>query len=217
MEDDQKIENLTPEEQIAEEEALKDIQDSDLRAKISDELGLAEDDELVDKLVEREKVKDSKLKAAIRQKINWRNKATTKAPGEPVKKEENKKTPTFSMEEFQKQQEALIAEQFERRDLEEMDFSDEVKAEIKILAKAKGVSVKKAAQDPYITYLVDKESADKKITESFNNGSGGNSRKVPSKIDMTKPLDANDFDLSTPEGRKAWDDAKAAKRKANGG
>ena len=84
----------------------------------------------------------------------------------------------------------------DQRDLDEMDLSDELKTEVQDYAKLKGISVKKAALSPYITFR--KEQVDKKTRED-EAALGSKSRaKVKRDYSTAKP---SDFDLSTEEGR----------------
>ena len=206
---------VTSDEQKAEEEAQKEVNEDELREKLADDLGVDPEDEdqkeLLDKLVEREKSHREKLSGAIKQKITWREKAQkasekptdTPKDGDTPKKEE---TPDLDKLVDQK-----LDERLEAKELEALDFSDELKAEVKDLAKLKGISVREAAQLPYI--LNRKEEAEKE--ERIKNATPKRSNKgsYAQAVDPSKPLNPEDFDFNSEEGIKAWKEAKAARDK----
>ena len=203
MDEKDKNLELTPEEQTADAEATKEVNEAELRTKIAEEMGIDPeiDSELLDKLVKREKEQREKLSGAIKQKISWREKA--KKP--PVKKDD-KETPDVS---------TLVAntvkESLEARDLETISASDEIKTEIKELAKLKGISVREAAKLPYIVNRIKEEEKEQRILNATPKRSNKGNYAV--NYDPTKPLDPADFALDTEEGRKAWAEAKAARHK----
>lgn len=119
-------------------------------------------------------------------------------------------------EEIRKQAQEAARAELEARDLEELEHSDEIKEQVKKLAQLQGISVRKAAQDPYIKHLVEKETAAKRAAEAADNGAR-KGRKGGTQIDTSKPLDPQDFDLSTEEGRKEWEAAKKTHREARKG
>ena len=201
---------VSPEEAAAEQEALAEAQEDELRTQLAEELGLSEDDDAdkLDKLVAREMKNRKLLSTAVRQKIDWRTKATG---GKPPAKKDSKETP-LDAEAVRREAEAAAEARLEARDLEEMDYSDPIKEQIKKVAKLNGTSVRAAAKDPYIQSLIETESKQKAANEAADNGT--RKGKTGIKIDLSKPLDPKNFDLSTEEGRKAWADAKAAKRQA---
>jgi len=51
----------------------------------------------------------------------------------------------------------IVRKEFEERDLESLDLSDEIKGETKAYAKAKGISVREASKSPYIGFLKTQE------------------------------------------------------------
>lgn len=206
---------LTPEEQKAEEEATKEVNEDELREKLADDLGVDPDDddqkELLDKLVEREKSHREKLSGAIKQKITWREKAK-KTSADP--KDTPKAGDTPDKEEkpdIDKLVDQKLNERLEAKELEALDLSDELKEEVRDLAKLKGISVREAAQLPYI--LNRKEEAEKE--ERIKNATPKRSNKgsYAQAVDPSKPLNPEDFDFNSEEGVKAWNDAKAARVK----
>src|SRR3990167_76007 len=90
----------------------------------------------------------------------------------------------------------LLDAKLEKRELENLDLSDELKKEVATYAKVQGISVKKALSSDYISFLKEKE--EKK--EKNNNASLGSNRKGTTKKDYSEKK-ASDFDLRTPEGR----------------
>lgn len=199
--------NISPEEQNAEQEALEEAKEDEIREKVIADLDLAEDDELVEKLVAQEIQHRKKLSEAIGQKIKWREKANAA----PATKSEEKVT-TGSPEDILKLAEERVRETLEQRDLDELSYSDEVKAEIKKVAKLSGSSVRQAAQDSYIKHLIEQEAQEQALKEAATNSTRKRGAKIV--IDPTKPLDPAQFDLSTEEGREAWEEAKQAKRQS---
>jgi len=113
------------------------------------------------------------------------------------------------LESFKKEALEQVKQEFEQRDLDELEYSDEVKEQIKRISRLEGTSVRKAAQDPYIKHLVEREEQTRKIAEAAENGAKKGSA---ASYDPSKPLNPADFDFSTEEGRKAWEEAKAARR-----
>lgn len=207
MDEKDKNLELTPEELKAEEESTKEVPETELKEKLAEEFGIdpETDAELLEKLVNREKAQREKLSTAIRQKRDWREKAKKQLP---VKKDE-KGTPDVN---------ELVArtvkETLEERDLETVTASDEIKTEIKELAKLKGISVRAAAKLPYIVNRIQEDEKDKRIEDATPKRSNRGAKTV--KYDPSKPLDPADFALDTPEGQKAWQDAKAARRNHTG-
>jgi len=194
---------VSPDEAKAEQEALAEAKADDVRAKIVAELGLTDDDtnkSVIDKLVERDLSHKKKLSEAIGQKIKWRDQAKVAKPAQPAKPE----TPV-NADEIRKQAEATVKATLEQRDLDEMEYSDEIKAEIKRVAQIQGVSVRKAAQDPYIQQRIEKAKSTERIIEA---GTARSSKAIPLNA---KGLPK--FEMSTPEGRKQYDEWKAARKR----
>lgn len=199
---------LTPEEQKAEEESMKEVNEADLKTKVAEEMGLDPeiDAELVDKLVKREKEHREKLSGAIKQKISWREKAN-----KPPVKKDDKETPDVDKLVDQK-----LNERLEARDLEGLSLpNDEIKEEVKQLAKLKGISVREAAKLPYILNRIEEVEKEKRILNASPKRSNKGTYTV--NIDPSKPLEPKDFALDTPEGQKAWNEAKEARRKHEAG
>ena len=193
-------------EEIQEEaEAQKQLVEDEIREDVVADLGIEDNDAnkaLIDKLVERETDHRTKLSKAVGQKIKYREQLGGKKPA-PTDK--SKKTEQVDPAK-------LVEEKFMQRDLDDMDHSDKVKEQIKKIAVMNDISIRKAEQDPYIQHLIAEEARQKSVDDAAK---GGKKRTVSGvTIDVSKPLDPKDFDLSTPEGRKEWADAKQAKRDA---
>lgn len=210
-EEKEKIE-ITPEEQIAEQEAQKEVVEDELREKLAEDLGINPDEQsdLLDKLVEREKTNREKLSGAIKQKINWREKfqKTSEKPKDKPKEgnDPNKETPDVDELVDRK-----LAERLEARDLESLSLPEDLRAEVKDLAKLKGISVREAANLPYIKLRKEEIEQEERIKNATPKRS--NKGAYTQDIDPSKPLNPEDFDFNTEEGRKAWKDAKAAREK----
>ena len=216
MDDDEKKDklDLSPEEQKAEEEATKEVQEDELREKLAEEFGLDSDTDadFLDKLVGREKAHREKLSGAIKQKISWREKAqaTSEKPKDTPEdgKKPDKKGEASDIDKIVDQK---LNERMEARELESLDLSDELKAEVQDLAKLKGISVREAAQLPYIQARKEELAREERIKNATPKRS--NKGSFASEVDPSKPLNPEDFDFDSEEGRKAWREAKGKKDK----
>lgn len=197
------------EEQNAEQEALTEVKTDELRSKVAEELGIDpnEQSDILDRVVEMRQKDHKALSDAIRQKRSWRDKAS-KLPkdqatqnGKPITSE----TPDIDKIIEQKLEERLSAEELKR-----LELSDELKAEVKDLAKLKGISIREASAHPYIKSMIEEAKKKERILRATPTRTGKGS--YVSTVDPAKPLDPADFDLSTVEGRKAWEEAKGARR-----
>lgn len=193
---DEKELTPTPEEATLEQEALSQVQEDELREKLAADLGIESDNPLLDTLVEREMEHREKLSKAIGQKIKFREQLKGKPPKEEKPKPKDGEVP-LTAEEIA----AKVRAEFEQRDLDELDYPDELKKEIQAVAKLKNISVKAAVKDPYIDYKIkayetEQKSEDATITRKDKGGT-----KVV--FDRSKPPKV---DMSTEAGRKIWDD-----------
>lgn len=198
----------TAEELAAEDIAIKESKEEDIRSSVLEKYELAEDtdSELIDKLTKDIISQQKSFGKVVSQKRSWRDKALN-----PTKKEETKVgDKNLTADEIKKQASNEIEEKFMKRDLEEIDVSDTLKEEIKKLAKLKDLSIRQAFKDPYIVYLKSEEDAEKKLDKATIK-TVKNGKTVA--IDSDTKLDPNDFEMSTAEGRKAWDAAKATKKR----
>lgn len=209
-EQNKNLDNAT-EEQKAENEALKEVREDDLRNNLTEEFGLDPelDVEMIDKLVAREKESRSKLYNAIKQKRSWRERAENGTNKNSDKTEGNNSNGGPKNESLSK---ADIKKMFEERDLLELNLSDEIASKVKAIAEIKGISVREAAKDDYIVYL--KSEYDKNSKVENGSVTRNNRGSASTKVDLSKPLEPEDFDFNTAEGREAWKKAKEARSKA---
>lgn len=202
---------VTPEEQMAEKEALAEAKDDELREKLADDMGLdpEEDKELLEKLVSREKANREKLSKAIQQKIRNRELAQ-KLSGKPKVNPNGGENPKQEAPDVAQIVAETVRKTLEERDLESLTTTDDIKIEIKNIARLKGISVREAANDPYIKYKMDEVEREQRIMNASprRTSKGGYS----SSYDPSKPLNAANYRLDTEEGRKAWQEAKEAKK-----
>lgn len=196
--------NQTP-EQIAEAEAAKAVQVEEVRAKVISDFGFDEidDAERIEKLVTKEVEHRQKLSEAIGQKIKYRTEAETLR---------TKTVPPSGQvpEDFEKKLDERLNVHFEKRELDSLEYPDEVKNEIQKLAKVQGISIKQALRDPYVVYKIEQHEKAEKTEEasiSRTHKTGGGKKTYswdnPPKVD-----------LSTEEGQKEWDTWKAEMKKA---
>lgn len=194
----------TAEELEEEENALQDSKEDEIRNSIIEKYELDEEDnaDLIQKLTEDIIAQRKSFGKVVSQKRALREKLSSAKPDD--KNKDDKADPIIEAKK-------IVEEQFMQRDLEELDCSDEVKDEIKKIAKLKGLSISKASKDPYVEYLKAQEETQKKIEKATISRSNKGSSYVVT--DPDKPLNPSDFDLSSEEGREAWDKAKKARNK----
>lgn len=184
-------------EKAAELEAVKEVKEEEVRAQIIEEFGFDEvdDAERIEKLVKKEVGSRQKLSQAIGQKIKYRTEAET-LKQTPPKKEEPQAPKVPAPEDVDK----LVDAKLQQRDLDAMEYPDDLKKEIKRIADIQGVTVRQAARDPYIVAKIDayekQQKADEAAITRTNRSSGKKSfSEVPPEVDM-----------STAEGRKEYDE-----------
>jgi hypothetical protein len=105
-----------------------------------------------------------------------------------------------------KRAEAAAEAKLEQRDLDEMEYPDDIKADIKKLAQLQGVSVRRAAKDPYIQHRIEQAKATERVSEATVTRTS-NAASVRTEGQAPK------FDMSTDEGRKAFKEWKQSRRK----
>lgn len=203
MEDEPKV---SAEELAAEDAAIADPKADEIRLSVIEKYGLDEDEQpdLIDKITADVIAQRKSFGKVVHQKRTYRDLATGKKVD--LKKDDNK---NLTAEEIRKQAKDDLIEEFAKRDLEGLDVSDKLKDEIKKIAKFENISISQASKNPYIVFLKSQEDADKKM-ENATISRKPNGTKVV--VDTTKPLNPSDFDMSTAEGRKLWDDAKKARK-----
>jgi hypothetical protein len=90
----------------------------------------------------------------------------------------------------------IISAELDKRDLDALDLSDELKKEVSTFAKVQNVTIKQALKSDYISFLKEKEEKKEKI----DNASLGGNRRGNTKKDYSE-MKASDFNLGTPEGK----------------
>lgn len=195
---------VSQEELNAEKEIESGVTDEQLKTKIVEEFGLNPDTdtEMIEKLVEREKTHHKKLSDTIRQKISWREKATSNKPSD-----DKTKGGTLKEEDIAN----LVDQRIAERELNALELPDDLKAEIKDLAKLKNITVAEASRLPYIKTRIEEVKTEERIKNGTPKRTNANGKTIL--IDASKPLNPDDYDLSTEEGRKSWNDAKAERAK----
>ncbi len=195
---------VTQEELQAEQAALSEVKEDEVRAAVIEEYGFDQDEdaERIEKAVQKELNHRKSLSQAIGQKIKHRTEAeklrTTVKPSEKQ----------VNAEDFDKQLDEKLTERLEQRDLDSLTYPEDLKKEIQKVAKAQGISIKAASQDPYIQFKIDAFEKEKKAEDaslSRSNKSGGK---------KTYTFDAPpDVDMSTKEGRDEYDQWVEAMKK----
>jgi len=203
----------TPEELETEQEALTEVGDDDLRSNVIESLDLEENDdnkELIDKFVAIEKENRTKLSKAIGQKIDWREKA--KSNTQPKKQEENdsKTAEGLDAESIRKQTEETVKSQFDEEYLEDSDYSDDLKAEMRKIAKVNGTSVRSASKDSYIQHLINEEKSENQSAEAANNGTGERKSGKDGSQGMPDKFTEPTF-MMTEEGQKEYEEWEKSK------
>lgn len=162
MEDHEKHSSPSESELQDEQSALTEVQDDELRQSIVSELSLSDDydSDLVEKLMVREKENRKKLSSAIGQKIKYRDLANTQS-----------KAQSAIAPDTIKQIEAQIQERFNDEYLADLDYSDELKGEIRKLAQYEGVTARAATQNSYIAHLISEEQKKRTQNEAAIGGS----------------------------------------------
>lgn len=197
------------EELNAEKEITVEVSEDTLREKIAEQLGLDPEaqSDILDRAVKLKQDDNKRLSKAIEQKRKYREQLFN-----PTKKTETtSQTSTKETPDFDERVDKKVTERLEQRDLESLDFPDDIKDEVKRLAKNQGISVREAAKDPYIQFKKAEYDKAERIKSATPSGKSG-SRYV---VDPSKPLNVADFNFATEEGRKAFQQAKEARRKAN--
>jgi hypothetical protein len=186
----------TAEELKQEDEVLQDTpQQEKVRASVIEKYGLDEGTQadLIEKLTADTLEQHQKFGKVVKQKRAWREKASAAKPAEP-------KPAQPAAPAAQPDVNAIINERLEQEYLEDLDIPEDLKPEVQKLAKMQGISVRKAAKDPYIVHriqdIAQQERADKAAINRTNKGS-----KVS--FDVNNPPKV---DMSTEEGRKQWDE-----------
>jgi len=214
-EEEKNLDGVSEEEKNLEEESQKEVEEDKLKETLAKDLGLdpETDEEIINKIVKREKAHHDRLSGAIKQKISWREKARKASEDPKDTPGKDKESKEDGQPDIDKLVDQKLNERLEARELESLDLSDELKGEIKDLAKLKGISVREAAQLPYILNRkeeIEKEERLKKATPKRSKG-----KTYTPNFDPAKPLNPEDFDFDSEEGVKAWQEAKKARANHN--
>jgi hypothetical protein len=182
------------EEKQQEEELLKETPEDEVRQATIEKFGLNEevDGELITKLVEDGLESRKKLSTAIKQKRSWR----TKAQEAGIKPKSEEIPQPKGQEPISTNVESIIDKALDKRELDSLELSDELKKQVETYAKVQGVSVKKALSSDYVSFLREKEEKKERV----ENASLGTGRKGTAKKDYSD-MKPEDFDLKTPEGK----------------
>ena len=215
MDEKNKDENLemSPEEQKAEQEALAEVKDEDLRGQLAESMGIDPELEgdLLDKFVTREKESRSKLSGAIKQKIKWRGRAEAKTAEQKPPQDDGGAKPENKGDsaDLTSVVGQKVSEIMEERDLKDLNLPEEIETEVKELAKAKGLSVREAFKLPYVVFRVGQFNKDERIEAA--SPKRGNEGSYSGNVDLSKPLDPANFNFGTKEGVNDWNKTKAAR------
>ena len=206
-EEEEEQEGLTPEEEAEEKEGLAEAKAEELKASLAEKYGIDPDSEaeLLTKLVEDHLSQRERLSKTIKQKISWREKAKTSKPPKA-----DGKPSVLDADAIAALIDNKVAERLEGEKLKSLDLPDTLQAEVKEIAKIRNISVGEAAKLPYILSRIDEVKQEERIKNATPGRNNNSSHKTS--IDPSKPLNASDFDLSSEEGRKAWNEAKASRR-----
>jgi len=201
-------EGADPKEIQQEQELLKETPVDEIKSHVIEKFGLDEevDSELIEKLVENETEHRKVNSTAIRQKINWREKALK--PKEEEKPQPEKVEAKKEEKDIDSLVSSKVQETLEQRDLDALDISDNLKNELKTYAKAASLTIKQAQKSNYFKFLSEQEEQNKKVEEA----SIGGSRKSPTKTDFSS-MNPTDFDLTTEEGQKGYEEYKKFRAK----
>lgn len=214
--DNEKNKNIDLDEQTADEEALKEVNDDDLRLELAEELGLdpesEEQSKVLDTMIERERKNREMLSGAIRQKRKWRDRAESKFDDEKADDSEGKNSKSGDSEDNDKSFDEKFEEKMAEIELKRMNLPDNIEQEVRDLAKLKGISVREAAEHPFIVQM----KADYEKEERVKGATPRRSKRgsYVSSVDPSKPLNPEDpryEGFSTKDGVEKWNKDKAAR------
>lgn len=189
-------------EQIAAELAASQVvvKEDEVRAAVIAEYGFDEVDDAdrIDKLVADKVDSQKKLATAIGQKIRHRTEA------EALKNDPRLKDPVpppveqkpAASEDIGK----VVSEQLEKRDLDALEYSDDLKKEIQRIAQVQNIPIKQALRDPYIVFQIGEEEKAAKTEASSISRNNRSAGKKAYSLDNPPQVD-----MATEAGRKAWD------------
>jgi len=181
------IKNVPTAEELEQEQiALHLPTEEEVRVSVISEFGFDEDldTDKIEKATAKEMKSREDLSRAVGRKIKERTEK------EALLKEKSA-TPPITPEiktdpdEVGKVVDIKVTETLEKRDLESLDYPDDLKAEISKLAKLNGVSIKQVLKDPYIIFKIEAYEKEEKAEEA--------------KIGRThKSFSSTEFDINNP-------------------
>lgn len=185
------------EELEAEKGHLAEVKEDEIRANIVKDFGFdpEADKERIEKLVQKELGYKKTISTAIGQKVKYRTKVQEFDKKNPPKPKEGESSSTDV--------DTKIEQALEKDRLESMEYPDDIKAIIKNVAEINKISVRKAVSDPYVQSRIEawkKDSGADDAAAGRKNQNGGGSG--------ADDLEIPDYDLTTEEGRKKWDEWK---------
>ena len=188
--------NVSSEELAAEQAALAESKEDEVRDKVISEYGFDEvdDAERISKAVAKELEHSKKMSQAIGQKIKWRTEATK--PKEVAAPVEPKKENVPPVQDVSKVVRQTLEEEF----LADLEYSPELKKEIKRVAEITGVTVKTALRDPYVVSKIKEYEKEQEVEEASISKTNRSGSKKSYTFDNVP-----DLDMATPEGRAEWD------------
>ena len=202
--------NVPSAEELEQERtALLEAKQEEVRASVISEFGFDEelDTDKIDKAVEKEMDSRKKLSEAIGQKIKYRKDAEDlRAKAIPPIKPEVKIDP----DEVGKVVGVQVNEALEKRDLDSLDYPDELKTEISKLAKLQGMPIKKALKDPYIVFKIESYEKEEKVKEATISRTHKSGSSKEFDINNPPPFDSADI-AGSDKAMKEWE-AEAKKR-----
>ena len=161
---DDNNQDLNADDVKAEDEALKEIPEDEIKTSVMEKYGINEEDnsELIDKLVADRLEDNKKLGTAIKQKRGWRTKFNDIKPEE--KKEEKKELDItkqdnvkFTQDDINKLVDKKLNEKLDEKEIDSATISDDLKVKVKNYAKVNEVSIKKAMDSDYIKFEIQRE------------------------------------------------------------
>ncbi len=206
MDENKNTQIESAEELEAEKQHLTEVKEDDIRNQVISEYGFDADNDndkdRIDKLVQKEMGYKKSLSTAIGQKRKYRDEFTKLKTSAP-KVDEGKIN--FKPEDLESHVNAAL----EKRDLEALEYPDDIKKSISQVSKIEGVSIRKAMSDPYVAAKIEAYNKKKDAEEAALGRTDKSGKKQSSESD-TPP----NVDFSTKEGRDEYDKWRSAQIKA---
>ena len=196
----------TAEELEQEQIALHLPKEEEVRASVISEFGFDEelDTDKIDKAVAKEMAHKTDIVKVVGQKIKYRdlaNKPKETTPPAPQVK--------IDPDEIGKVVDGKLKETLEQRDLDALDYSDELKSEIKRIAQIAG-SVKQALKDPYIVFKIESYEKEEKVKEATISRTHKSGSSKEFDVNNPPPFDPADI-AGSDKAMEEWT-AEAKKR-----